>query len=81
MWTTICCSMPATKMAVVLVSGDRRALPGWVALRASEGRDHSGSLFYDSERFPPNAIGTLAKAMVRAGHMRRNWENAWITLR
>jgi hypothetical protein len=60
---------------------DRRTLPGWVALRASEGKDHSGILFYDSERFPPTAIGALAKAIVRAGQMRRRWQNAWITLR
>jgi hypothetical protein len=65
----------------VLVSKDRRTLPGWVALRASEGKDHAGILFYDEERFPAPAIGTLAKAMVRAGRERRNWTNAWVTLR
>jgi hypothetical protein len=65
----------------VLVSKDRRTLPGWVALRASEGKDHSGILFYDEERFPAAAIGRLAKAIVRAGQERREWKNAWVTLR
>ena len=65
----------------VLVSKDRRTLPHWVALRASEGKDHSGILFYDDERFPAPAIGTLAKAIVRAGQERRQWKNAWVTLR
>ena len=35
----------------VLVSKDRRTLPHWVALRASEGKDHSGILFYDGQAF------------------------------
>lgn len=65
----------------VLVSKDRRTLPRWVALRASEGKDHAGILFYDDERFPAPAIGTLAKAIVRAGLERRPWQNAWVTLR
>ena len=65
----------------VLVSKDRRTLPGYVALRASEGRDHAGILFYDEERFPARAIGMLARAIVRAGHGRREWKNAWVTLR
>ena len=65
----------------VLVSRDRRTLPGWVMLRASEGKDHSGILFYDEERFPAPAIGTLAKAIAPAGQERRVWRNAWVTLR
>ena len=65
----------------VLVSKDRRTLPGWVALRASEGKDHAGSLFYDEERVPARAIGTLARAIVRAGQARLEWKNAWVTLR
>jgi len=65
----------------VLVSKDRRTLPRWVALRASEGKDHAGILFYDEERFPPRAIGRLARAIVRAGQGRREWKNAWVTLR
>jgi len=65
----------------VLVSKDRRTLPGYVALRASEGRDHAGILFYDEERFPARAIGMLASAIVRAGQGRREWRNAWVTLR
>ena len=60
---------------------DRRTLPGWVALPASEGRDHTGILFYDDERFPARAIGTLARAIVRAGQARLEWKNAWVTLR
>jgi hypothetical protein len=65
----------------VLVARDRRTLPGWVLLRASEGQDHSGILFYDQERFPAVAIGALAKAIVFAGQTRRDWKNAWVTLR
>lgn len=64
----------------VLVSKDRRTLPGWVALRASEGKDHAGILFYDEERFPAAAIGTLAKAIARAGQEWRRWKNAWVAL-
>lgn len=65
----------------VLVSKDRRTLPGWVALRASEGKDHAGILFYDEEKFPAPAIGKLAKAIVRAGQERHAWKNIWVTLR
>lgn len=65
----------------VLVSKDRRTLPGWVALRASEGKDHAGILFYDEERFPAPAIGLLAQAIVRVGSEGRDWRNSWITLR
>jgi hypothetical protein len=65
----------------VLVSKDRRTLPGWVALRASEGKDHAGILFYDEERFPAPAVGALAKAIPEAGRKRRDWRNAWVTLR
>jgi len=65
----------------VLVSKDRRTLPHWVALRASEGKDHSGILFYDDERSPAPAIGTLARSIVRAGQERCDWKNAWVTLR
>ena len=65
----------------VVVSKDRRTLPGWVALRASEGKDHSGILFYDEDRFPARAIGTLAKAVASAGKERRAWKNSWVTLR
>ncbi len=65
----------------VLVSKDRRTLPHWVALRASEGKDHSGILFYDDERFSAPAIGTLARSIVRAGQERCEWKNAWVTLR
>jgi len=65
----------------VLVSKDRRTLPGYVALRASEGKDHAGILFYDEERFPARAIGMLARAIVCAGQGRREWRNAWVTLR
>ena len=64
----------------VLVSKDRRTLPGWVAMRASEGKDHAGILFYDEERFPAPAIGALAKAIARVGQERRHWRNAWVTL-
>jgi hypothetical protein len=36
--------------ARVLVSKDRRTSPGWVALRASEGKDHADILFYAGGR-------------------------------
>jgi hypothetical protein len=42
------------------------------ALRASEGKDNSGILFYDEELFHGPAIGAQAKAIARAGHERRN---------
>jgi hypothetical protein len=34
-----------------LVSKDRATLPGWMALRIAEGKEHAGVLFYDLERF------------------------------
>jgi hypothetical protein len=41
-------------------------LPAWIALRVAEGKQHSGILFYDLERFKSHQIGALAKALVTA---------------
>jgi hypothetical protein len=42
-----------------LVSKDRATLPGWIALRVADGREHGGVLFYDLERFKAHQIGAL----------------------
>ena len=65
-----------------LVSKDRATLPGWIALRVAEGKEHGGVLLYDLERFKAHQVGALAKAIVAAldqtgGRLR----NRWITLR
>ncbi|MHC1763487.1 MAG: DUF5615 family PIN-like protein [Verrucomicrobiia bacterium] len=65
-----------------LISKDRATLPGWIALRVADGREHGGIIFYDLERFKAHQIGALAKAIVTAldqagGTLR----NRWLTLR
>ena len=65
-----------------LVSKDRATLPGWIALRVADGREHAGVLFYDLERFKAHQIGSLAKAIAAAlDRMSGNLANRWITLR
>jgi hypothetical protein len=65
-----------------LVSKDRATLPGWIALRVADGRDHGGVLFYDLERFKTHQIGALAKAIAAAIEQTKgNLANRWITLR
>jgi len=65
-----------------LVSKDRATLPGWVALRIADGKEHAGVLFYDLERFKAGAIGALAKAIAAAlDETRGELANRWITLR
>lgn len=47
-----------------LISRDRATLPDWIIERQARGLDHAGVLFWDMERFCPDAIGALAKAAV-----------------
>lgn len=65
-----------------LVSKDRATLPGWIALRVAEHKDHAGVLFYDAERFKAHQVGALAKALASAlAQTRGPLINRWITLR
>lgn len=65
-----------------LVSKDRATLPGWIALRVADNREHGGVLFYDLERFKAPQIGALAKAIASAlVQTKGNLTNRWITLR
>jgi hypothetical protein len=65
-----------------LVSKDRATLPGWIALRVADGRDHGGVLFYDLERFKAHQIGALAKAILAVLEQTKGkLANRWITLR
>jgi hypothetical protein len=65
-----------------LVSKDRATLPGWLALRVADGREHAGVLFYDLERFKAHQIGALAQALASAlDGTKGKLANRWITLR
>lgn len=65
-----------------LVSKDRATLPGWIALRVADGKEHAGVLLYDLERFKAPQVGALAKAIVAAlDHTGGRLRNRWITLR
>jgi uncharacterized protein DUF5615 len=65
-----------------LVSKDRATLPGWIALRVADSREHAGVLFYDLERFKAHQIGALARAIaVALDHIKGDLVNRWITLR
>ena len=65
-----------------LVSKDRATLPGWIALRVADGKEHGGVLFYDLERFKAHNIGALARAIaVALDHTEGRLTNRWITLR
>lgn len=65
-----------------LVSKDRATLPGWIALRVADNRQHGGVLLYDLERFKAPQIGSLAKAIAAAlAQTKGNLINRWITLR
>jgi predicted nuclease of predicted toxin-antitoxin system len=65
-----------------LVSKDRATLPGWIALRVAEGKEHGGVLLYDLERFKTHQIGALANAIASAlKHSGGKLRNRWITLR
>lgn len=64
-----------------LVSKDRATLPGWLALRVADGREHAGILFYDLERFKAHQVGALAKAIAAAlDQSKGKLANRWITL-
>ena len=64
-----------------MVSKDRATLPGWIALRVAEGKEHAGILFYDLERFKAHQIGALVNAIVAAlDHTLGKLTNKWITL-
>lgn len=68
--------------ARALVSRDRATLPGWIALRIAEGKEHAGVLSYDSERFKAPQIGALANALFFAlDQTKGRLTNRWITLR
>jgi len=65
-----------------LVSKDRATLPGWIALRVADGREHGGIILYDPERFKAPQIGALARALAAAlDQTRGRLANRWITLR
>jgi len=65
-----------------VVSKDRATLPGWIALRVADGKEHGGVLFYDLERFKAHQIGALAKAIIAAvDQVDGQLANRWITLR
>lgn len=65
-----------------LVSKDRATLPGWIALRVADGKEHAGVLFYDLKRFKARQIGALAKAIAAAlDQIKGGLRNRWITLR
>ena len=65
-----------------LVSKDRATLPGWIALRVADSREHAGVVFYDLERFKAHQIGSLARAIAAAlDQTKGNLTNRWITLR
>ena len=65
-----------------LVSKDRATLPGWIALRVADGREHAGIVFYDLERFKAHQVGALARALaVALDQTRGRLANRWITLR
>jgi hypothetical protein len=64
-----------------LVSKDRATLPGWIALRVADGREHGGVLFYDLERFKAHQIGALARIIAAAlDQTKGKLGNRWITL-
>ena len=65
-----------------LVSKDRATLPGWIALRVADGREHGGVVLYDLERFKAHQIGALARALAAAlDKTKGTLMNRWITLR
>ena len=67
----------------ILVSYDRATLPGHLAERIAEGKNHAGVVFVDQESFPPNGIGKMARALAKllatypAGS---DWVNRIVTL-
>ena len=67
----------------ILVSYDRATLPGHLAERIAEGKDHAGMIFVDPERFPVTRIGGMARALgklLNAYLAPRDWINRIVTL-
>lgn len=65
-----------------LVSKDRATLPGWIALRVADGREHAGIIFYDMERFKAQQVGALARGIAAAlDQTQGKLAGRWITLR
>ena len=67
----------------VLASYDRATLPGHLAERIADGKDHAGIIFVDQERFPAPRIGAMARALVKllaAFPTEADWVNRVITL-
>jgi hypothetical protein len=64
-----------------LGSKDRATLPGWIALRVADGREHGGIIFYDIDQFKATQVGALARALaVALDQTRGKLANRWITL-
>jgi len=67
----------------ILTSYDRATLPGHLAERIAEGRDHAGVIFVDQERFPATRIGAMARALAKllaTYPAERDWINRIVTL-
>ncbi len=67
----------------IFASYDRATLPGHVAQRLAEGKDHAGIIFLDQERFPVVAIGAMARGLSKllsAFPLENDWANRLITL-
>ena len=57
-------------------------MPGWIALRVADSREHGGVILYDLERFKAHQIGALARAIAAVlDKTKGNLINRWITLR
>jgi hypothetical protein len=67
----------------ILASYDRATLPGYLAERIGEGKDHAGVIFVDPERFPVTGIGAMARALGKLLDKYpapRDWVNRIVTL-
>jgi hypothetical protein len=67
----------------ILASYDRATLPGHLAERIAEGKDHAGVIFVDQERFPASRIGQMARALAKllaAYPAESDWINRIVTL-
>ena len=67
----------------ILASYDRATLPGHLAERIADGKDHAGVIFVDQERFPAVRIGQMARALAKlltTYQAERDWINRIVTL-
>ena len=67
----------------ILTSYDRATLPGHLAERIAEGKDHAGVIFVDPERFPVTRIGAMARALGKLLSVyptQRDWINRIVAL-